>query len=515
MAGLVYGRENPYAQKPEYATIDRIQRADIEAFWRRHFSPANMLLALRGDFDAAAMKSRLETLFADWTVKQDPVKNSPPEASPNTGVYLALKKGMTRTFFELGEPGGLIKDPDYAAASVLTAIFAGGPRSQLFQRIREKGITGAEISANWNAGLDHPGMFEITGAAEPRSAIQVIRIIREEIERVCKSEVSEEELKAAREAVLNRALLVTDTKSKIFEFLISLELTGYPTDFLQQFQKSVAAVTRADVLRAAKAHLDPGRLALLVVGTEDDFPEPLSGLGPVIPISLTIEPPKPEAAKGTATNVEKGRALLERAQRAVGGIERLASIHDVIQQTEYKFLEEAGGATATETDRWLAPAYYRQEIVLPSGRLTAYYDGQYGWIATRQGSGALQGDQLKRVQSDAFRVFFRLLLSDRIEGRTLNAVDDYVLEISDAAGQSARVVLNRQTGLPEKLLYETVPLSGPSVWVEEDWADFHDVTGLKLPFRGAAFHGGKKVADFTVSYQLNAGLKSEELIKRP
>ncbi len=122
---------------------------------------------------------------------------------------------------------------------------------------------------------------------------------------------------------------------------------------------------------------------------------------------------------------------------------------------------------------------------------------------------------MKRVQGDAFRVFFRLLLSDRIEGRILTAIDDYVLEISEPSGQSARLVLNRETGLPEKLLYETVPLSGPSVWVEEDWADFHDVAGLKLPFRGATFRSGKKVADYTVSYQLNAGLKSEELIKRP
>jgi len=516
LTGLVYGGENPYGWKPEYATIDRIQRSDIEAFWRRYFFPANTLLALRGDFDAAGMKSRLETLFADWKAKQDPVTNIPrPGDSPNSGVYLAMKNAMNRTFFALGEPANIVKDPDYAALSVMNAVIAGGPRSQMVQRLRGKGITEVEISANWNAGLDHQGIFEITGATQPRSAIPVIRTIREEIERVRTSEVSEDELRAARESVLNRMLLATDTKPKLFEFLISLQLAGYPTDFLQEFRKNVAAVTRADVLRVSKAHVDPGRLAIVIVGTADDFPEPLSVLGTVTPIPLTIDPPKPEAAKATSANVEKGKQLLDRAQRAVGGAERLLAVRDVIQQTEYKFVEGAGGAAATENDRWISPAYYRQEVTLPSGWLTVYYDGQYGWIANKQGSGPLTGDQLRRVQGDAFRVFFRLLLSDRIEGRVLNGVDDNVLEISDAGGQSARLVLNRDSGLPEKLLYETVPLSGPSVWVEEDWADFHDVAGMKLPFRGAAFHSGKKVADFTISYQLNAGLKSEELIKRP
>jgi len=188
---LIYGPENPYGWRPEYATIDRIQRDDIQAFWQRYFFPANMLVAVRGDFDAAAMKLKIEALFADWTVKQEPVKDVPqPSASPAVGVHLAMRSGMNRTFFAMGEQGGQLKDPDYAAVAIANAVVGGGPRSRLFQQIRAKGIDDAEITAGWDAGLDHPGLLEITADMKPRSVIPVVLAIREEMERVRSSERS-------------------------------------------------------------------------------------------------------------------------------------------------------------------------------------------------------------------------------------------------------------------------------------------------------------------------------------
>src|SRR5439155_17245808 len=183
-----------------------------------------------------------------------------------------------------------------------------------------------------------------------RSAIATIQAVREEIERIRASEVTEEELKTARDAVLNHLAFAFDSKAKVFDFLLNLEYYGYPKDFVPQLQKGLMAVTRADVLRAAKAHLDPGRLAVLVVGSPDDFAEPLTALGPVTPIPLTIAPPKAETVKAVPSSLERGKQLLDRAQRAMGGVERLAAVRDMIQVTEYQFVGVTGGS-ARETDR--------------------------------------------------------------------------------------------------------------------------------------------------------------------
>ena len=63
-AGLIYGKDTPYGWQPEYATLDRISRADVRAFHQRYFFPANIMLGIWGDFDTAEMKATIEKVFA-------------------------------------------------------------------------------------------------------------------------------------------------------------------------------------------------------------------------------------------------------------------------------------------------------------------------------------------------------------------------------------------------------------------------------------------------------------------
>ena len=74
----VYGKDTPYGWSEEYATVDRISREDLVQFHQRYFFPANVMLAVTGDFSTAEMKAKLEKRFADWTVQQPPVPPFPP-----------------------------------------------------------------------------------------------------------------------------------------------------------------------------------------------------------------------------------------------------------------------------------------------------------------------------------------------------------------------------------------------------------------------------------------------------
>jgi len=74
---IAYGKNTPYGWRLEYATVDRIQRDDIVHFYQRYFFPANIMLAVMGDFSAADMKAKLEKRFADWTVTQPTVPPFP------------------------------------------------------------------------------------------------------------------------------------------------------------------------------------------------------------------------------------------------------------------------------------------------------------------------------------------------------------------------------------------------------------------------------------------------------
>ena len=128
----------------------------------------------------------------------------------------------------------------------------------------------------------------------------------------------------------------------------------------------------------------------------------------------------------------------------------------------------------------------------------------------------MNGPQLKDVQSDLFRLYPQLLLSDRIPGRTVNGLDDVTIEIADAGGQVARLVLDPQTGLPARVLYESARNPDPPIAMQDVFSDYREVAGIRIPFRVTTLQGGEKFADAEVKeYRVNLGLKPQELEKRP
>ncbi len=284
----VYGKSTPYGWRTEIATVDAIQRDDLIAFHRRYFFPANTVLVASGDFDTAEMRSKLERLFGGWNAVQAPVPPFPPvieKASP--GIYLAVKPDVTQTFFELGHLGGILRDKNYAALEVMADILGGGFRSRLFRRVRTQLGYAYDVSAYWGADYGHPGLFTVSGSTKSASTTDTIEAIRQEIDKMRTAEVTDEELQSSKDAVLNSFVFNFDRPGKTLGRMVTLDYNGYPRDFLFQYQKAVAAVTKADVQRVAKEYIRPGNFTIVTVGKPEDFGKPLSALGvPVKEIEL-------------------------------------------------------------------------------------------------------------------------------------------------------------------------------------------------------------------------------------
>jgi len=171
-AAIVYGKDTPYGWRMEHATVNRIQRSDIVQFYERYFFPANVMLAVMGDFSVADMKFRQEKRFADWTVKQPPVPPFPAvNAKPAHTVFLATKTDVTQTFFALGHLGGELRDKDFPALEVMADILGGGFHSRLVQRVRTQLGYAYSVSANWGANYNHPGLFEISGSTKSATTV--------------------------------------------------------------------------------------------------------------------------------------------------------------------------------------------------------------------------------------------------------------------------------------------------------------------------------------------------------
>jgi len=516
-ADIVYGRNTPYGWSIEYTDIDNIQRQDLIDFYHRYYFPANITMEILGDFSTAHMKAKLEQLLGTWKYTQPAVPAFPKvqdKAAP--GLYLATKDDTTQTFFHVGELGGELRDKDYPALEVAGDILGGGFHSRLFQSVRTKHGWAYNISADWAANYDHPGTFSVSGSTQSSHTVDTLKAIGEEIEKIRTAEVSDEELQTAKDTVLNGFVFNFDRPSKTINRLMMYQYYGYPKDFIFQYQKAIAAVTKADVLRVAKQYFLPAKLSYVAVGNPKDFGTPLASLGMnVQPIDLTIPEPKKEAAQANPASLAKGKALLERMQQSLGGADKLAAVKDLQFHAELEVFTPGASMKVKQTNSFIAPSTVRQDNELPFMKQSVYSDGASGWLSGMQGIANLSPPVLKQIQGEAFRQIASLALSDRDANRTVSQSSDGVLDISSKDGESVHLTVDEKTGLPAKLAYQQSAAEGGTA-VEESFSDWRDVGGLHLPYQWEVMQGGKKFANVTVQdYKINSGLTAETLGTKP
>lgn len=507
---LIYGAHTPYGWDTEYATLDNIKRADVEAFYKRYYFPANIILAVQGDFSAPEMKAKLEKLFASWNAQQPPVPPFPAVNShPKPGIYVATKTDVTQTNLVIGQLGGELRDKDYPALEVMADILGGGFQSRLFQKVRTQLGYAYDVSSTWSADYDHPGIFEIGSSTKSATTADTLKAINAEVERMRSQEVTPEELESAKQTVINGFVFNFDTPSKTLNRLLTYRYYGYPDDFIFEYQKAVQQVTRADILRVAKQYIDPAKFVIVAVGNPKDFTTPLSSLGlPVSNLDITIPAPKttsPEAGNAGPPQ-PKGAALLAKMAQAMGGESNLAAIKDITQKAEIS----TQSFKVNQIESWISSGQFREENVLPMGKLVIYSDGKTGWEANPKGVAPIPDPVRKQIGFELFRMWSPLLASGHDPDREIKDEANGEVRISDKAGDSVLLSIDPATGLPLSVHYS----SGGDV--TETYADWQETNGVKLPRKIAIARNGQHFADILVSsVAINQGLTPEQLAEKP
>lgn len=285
---LAYGRENPYARIPEYATVDAINRDDLVNWHQQFVTPNNMILGITGDFDSAQMESMLHKTFDDWpkgtNVAEPEILFSP--ATP--GIYVVDKQDVNQSEVRIVGLGIRRDNPDYFASQVMNEVFGGGFSSRLFTNLRTKRGLAYSVGGGLGAAFDHPGIFYLTIGTKSATTVEALKGLREELDDLQKEPPTEIEMKRAKDSILNSFIFNFDTPEKVLRERMAYEFYGYPSDFLERYRVGVEKVTSADVLRVAKKYIHPEKLSTLIVGNTTEFEKSLSGLGAIHPLDITI-----------------------------------------------------------------------------------------------------------------------------------------------------------------------------------------------------------------------------------
>ena len=223
--------------------------------------------------------------------------------------------------------------------------------------------------------------------------------------------------------------------------------------------------------------------------------------------------PKPAVEKD---QLKRGKELLQRAQQAIGGAEKLAAVKDAMHKMEIALEPTIGGFKMKQTSLFVAPDQIRQEQEMPIGKFIHYSDGKAGWQSTPQGMRPMPIDDLRSAKGVIFRQTATLLLSDRDASRQVKGIGENAVEISTTDGMSVRLEFDPATGLLVRQLYTETSANGSSIERVEELSDWRDVGGVKMYFKGALRENGAKMLELIVfEWKINGGLTAEQLSRKP
>lgn len=490
-AKLAYGADNPYTRQPEYATVAAVTRQDLLDWHHAHVAPNNIILGIVGDFDSAAMEAKLRQAFGSWE-KGPQVEEPKIEFTPaKPGYYLVNKPDVNQSNIRMVELGTRRDNPDYYAIEVLNEVLSGGFASRLMSNIRTiKGLAYA-VGGGVGTAFDHPGISRFAMGTKSESTVEAIQALDEQIDDLKTKPVTEEECKRAKDSTLNSFVFNFDSPDKVLRERMAYEFYGYPADFLERFQAGIEKINAADVERVATKYIHKDQLAVLVVGNPAQFDKPLSSLGPVTNVDISIPAPPGEQqpeAKPLASNPE-GKALAAKLVDSLGGEAKVQSVKALASTYTLTRKTPQGDVPMSMQSTVVFPDHLHVDAQGPMGSFTIVVSPAASFMSAsgmgvRDMPAPQRADILEQLRRDL--IYIAQHAGDPAFSFTAagtEKIGDINAQILDvhADGLSMRCYLDPQNGRVLRESYHSMGPSGP-VEAETDLEDWKTVDGLTLPY---------------------------------
>ncbi|MBN2208238.1 MAG: insulinase family protein [Candidatus Coatesbacteria bacterium] len=247
---------HPYRMS-QYGSTESVLALTVDDVWDyydAYVKPDNVVLSVFGVADSGSTKSLVEKLFAEFSGSA--VRPSISLDAPlSENIFASEKTGWNQAAVFYGFRSCSVSNEDKYALDVLDAVISGihSPGGRLHSRLRNSELVYLVHAYN-RLGID-PGWFSIYASCLPTNLERVQKIIVEEVIRIGRDPVSDQELTTAKGMCLAAEQVYRrQTASQLAAAACLSELYGLGFDSFLQYEKSVEAVTAEDVMRVARKY---------------------------------------------------------------------------------------------------------------------------------------------------------------------------------------------------------------------------------------------------------------------
>jgi predicted Zn-dependent peptidase len=249
-------------------SVRSFDRKRLVSYFRRHYTPSNMLIAAAGHLKHSQIVDLVRQEFGDRPA--GPALRSGPIPIPHPHLQVRHKKDLEQVHLCVGAPSYPQPHKNRFPAYILNSVLGGGMSSRLFQNIREKrGLAYAVFSSM--SSFHDAGCLTVYAGTATDKARHVIELVLAEFCELKSNPISPEELQRAKDYLKGSLLLSLESSTSRMGYVARQELYFGRYISQDEIARSVDAVTSEQVRAVAQEFFHPDRLAVTVLG-------PINGL---------------------------------------------------------------------------------------------------------------------------------------------------------------------------------------------------------------------------------------------
>ena len=268
----LYG-DHPYGSPPHGTadSLNAITRDDVQDFHRRHYTAANVMVAIVGDLDRSGAEQLADALVGG--LPEGETIPPPPAPPPISSQTLRIPHPSSQSHILIGQMGISRADPDYHALYLGNHVLGGGGLvSILAQEIREqRGLAYSAYSAF--TPMRQAGPFLINLQTRNDQADTALEVAQTTLRAFTTDGPEAQALEEARQNITGGFALDLAGNTKLVNYLGFIAFYDLPLDYLKNFIGVMNGIALEQVRTAWQRHLQPERMITVIVGGE---PTPLA-----------------------------------------------------------------------------------------------------------------------------------------------------------------------------------------------------------------------------------------------
>ncbi|MBL7069684.1 MAG: insulinase family protein, partial [Candidatus Omnitrophica bacterium] len=250
----------------------KLTRRDLKKYHRETYIPNNMVIVIAGDIENDTALKKIERYFGHIerrSIEDRPLPQEKPQVSKRR---LEVEREVNMAYFALGYRGVDLYSPDMPALDLLSFVLGQGANSRLNDTLyRKKGLV-YSIGC-WNYTPLDPGVFIISGVADPGKAKRALVALKEELENIARDEIDNSELERAKKMIYAEHIYSLEALSDQARDLALNEFLTGDFNFTKEYLSAIDAVTKEELSRVAKEYLNDASLSIVTISPITEEPQ--------------------------------------------------------------------------------------------------------------------------------------------------------------------------------------------------------------------------------------------------